>query len=1025
MRLVTIFLMPLSLFAGSSLHVTAGPTQYITATPFAAGSNIYRWQARVSGLTVGVGIPQTSFGTLMMGGVGITGNGGTLLQWGTLGNGYNEDAWTPNPGSLDNTILGTDVLIRIQRDTAKSNCSTTTYGCYVIEVCPTIGGTCQSQTATITTLDTSWANGTLFRVQPGVDVAFIRGFSTVVPIGTPIELNDTGDVVDWEFESSSVTDSIHGWSLSGGSYSFVTTPTYPPRCDPGTQQTFRAGYPGTLDGSNSRPLDGGNTLTFSWQQASGSTSTVEWTNRNTSIATVKGMIRGPYNFTLNLVDGSGTPSNCTIHNGAVATDANDIITLPPSLNWALNLIGPGIRYGSNKNPWGWMDTTHKSQVDTQVSTGQNYYPAYFDTPDIGTVTLTNGSAAVTGIGTQFQTTLCTGTTPKLNATLVGWWNGGANRAGLVVHDCTDDTHLTLNTTWKGDTETVSYTADGVNMSFGNWQAGGNAGSPASANYYDAQVAASLTMALRSEIDSYWTAFRTFADSFWKAPQNDQGWAASLITSVSPARSAIGWPGRCASVLGLVMRALDGNTSIWTGLRRFWENDKYYGTSSGSWIGYGLGGMWDAREQGYLLMRLSLCGLYEPDATEKAACKAAIASEFTQLWKPVHDKFGDYSFPTFYGQNGTIAGTFINKTISVVNGSNTVTLDSGTWASNSFTDFGTTGTHVIFWPTTGTSNPPFNSEIEATSYMMVYASSTTATLLTRYGVATTYSGPADGSRKFGTYAQAQSVASLGWTSQPYQIMIDSGSMELAAQAMYDGNYDPTTGANYRTYALETARWVMSSGWRTSVKGLYYFAGGIDCPVGNIAEDYTICLGGGTPSSPEPSRSLAAEGSRALMFAYQNNGQPADILAAMDLVFNTNMAKPGTCVGVPCSTIDNHYQSFVEPGISYNLPNDHLSTKIAGQMWGVNPESSWPAIRAGGGTPTAARLFPISTSLAPGDTSIRFTITGPSGVVGTATCTTFPCNVTITDQVGSVNLGIEHLDGVGNVRFSSNMTVILGI
>ena len=135
------------------------------------------------------------------------------------------------------------MLVRVQRDVANLQ--------WTIEVYDTTGGNYLSGTAAIAAFGpVSWAGKTI-NVSSGENVAFVRWFSSVVPLGTPIPITATGDLGDWEFEGNLTDSSGHGLTMSGGTFSFVPTPTYPPACSAGKPQSFRAGHPGALDGTGS------------------------------------------------------------------------------------------------------------------------------------------------------------------------------------------------------------------------------------------------------------------------------------------------------------------------------------------------------------------------------------------------------------------------------------------------------------------------------------------------------------------------------------------------------------------------------------------------------------------------------------------------------------------------------------------------------------------------------------------------------------------------------------------------------
>src|ERR1017187_3609893 len=102
-----------------------------------------------------------------------------------------------NNGPLISTCCTgrTDVLVRVQRDVANTR--------YTMEVCDTTGGNCQSATAAITAYGAiSWVGDGL-GVAAGGKIGFLRWFSSVVPVGTPITNGGgAGDLGDWEFDGN-------------------------------------------------------------------------------------------------------------------------------------------------------------------------------------------------------------------------------------------------------------------------------------------------------------------------------------------------------------------------------------------------------------------------------------------------------------------------------------------------------------------------------------------------------------------------------------------------------------------------------------------------------------------------------------------------------------------------------------------------------------------------------------------------------------------------------------------------------
>src|ERR1035437_4170998 len=159
----------------------------------------------------------------------------------------------------------TDILVRVQRDVANAR--------YTLEVCNATGGGCLSGVTPIISYGpTSWVGKTL-GLAGGGKIGFLRWFSSVAPLGTPIPVNGAaGDLGDWELDGNLQDSSGHGLNFSGGSASYSASPVYSPACNPGTQQSLRAGDPAQLDGSGSYPLDGGTFISHVWQLASGPSS---------------------------------------------------------------------------------------------------------------------------------------------------------------------------------------------------------------------------------------------------------------------------------------------------------------------------------------------------------------------------------------------------------------------------------------------------------------------------------------------------------------------------------------------------------------------------------------------------------------------------------------------------------------------------------------------------------------------------------------------------------------------------------
>jgi hypothetical protein len=246
-------------------------------------------------------------------------------------------------------------------------------------------------------------------------LTWLKWFSATVPPGSPFSMESTpADLADWRFEGNPNNQGTGGYNVSvgpfAGSPTYSASPRYPPTCEAGVQQVFRAGYAAQLDGTTAYPLNGNPQLTYLWQELSGPTQ-VSWTGQNTPTPTVRQTIFGSYVFQLTVKDSDGQSGTCTVKHGFVATDNNGVvITNDAAVD---TLLGSMIRYGAN--PWPWFDDRHKGVADlvtaslgTSLNPSKNYADFWTKTKGPGTITVTTGSITVTGSGTTFTTTFCQG-----------------------------------------------------------------------------------------------------------------------------------------------------------------------------------------------------------------------------------------------------------------------------------------------------------------------------------------------------------------------------------------------------------------------------------------------------------------------------------------------------------------------------------------------------------------------------------------------------------------------------------------
>ena len=995
-------------FGGQSIQVTGGSPSVTlpnTApwTSIGASGQPTRWELRIHGF--GQQWPTDGFnlGPVML--YHEVGN----YNWVMANSNFNSDTMSDNGVIIDGCCEGrTDVLVRVQRDVANVQ--------WTMEICDTTGGNCQSQTTPILTFGPpSWAGFTI-NPNPGESVAFMRWFSSVVPVGTPIPIIATGDLGDWEFEGNLTDSSGHGLTMSGGAYSFVPTPTYPPVCSAGNQQSFRAGHPGTLDGTSSSPLDGGATLTFLWQQLSGPTAIwgrtltprpiiglggltqLTTSDQNTAQPVISGLAPGSYTFQLTVTDGSGRSSVCTVDDGAVETDDNGlVITHNPAVD---TLLGPMVQWGAN--PWPWMDNRHQYDANVQIANMDTYYGAWWDVADPGTVSVTTGSVTVTGVGTTFTTTFCNGpsspTTPKPGLAMVVWYSTAnpsipseTGRRMTGVQSCQSDTQLTMTDVWAYDVAAGSGLSYSDNSNYGTW-----AYNIAPANYYD-NVAAFYALYYRSGIVDYLNAARKLADRFWECPETDRG--ESYV--YTPNSTHGNWPNRSSSVMGLVLRALDGRPDMWIGLEKMFLYYGYYGFSG--YTASVLPALWDVREAAYGLASVAYCALYDIDSAYASTCQGWMNSTISNFFTTA--RFSDGSWRDFYGDYESWYPTVTSVTLT--NGSTAVVGNGTSWTASEFASSG--GMLVAMWFLNSTAQPMSNAGGDSTYYNPAYVDSTHLTLDRPYKGTTGTHGWVLGTNAI--------LPIVGYGALPYMEGLLAEAFDLAAKSIATSY--PATAALAHSYSVDAARWIMNNGYRAATKSVYYAAGYVNCQQLPIPEGNNPCTDD-LDADEARVESAEAVGGIARAYAYS---QDTSLKSFADLLYNAMWAKPSTCpVGSAlCSSDGSYLQAFDNGQVNVSgTPPSGAAPKWFGQMWGYPGLSAWPAYRLGGPQAPVGQMFYVALNLAavPGAVTARVTTTAADGTDLPVECTSSPCAITAYGQ-GDVPAKLEYLSQSGAVLASSQI------
>ena len=874
----------------------------------------------------------------------------------------------------------------------------------------------------------------------GFSLAWLKWFSSTVAPGTPLENESSpADLADWHFERNFLNEGTGGYPVAlSGSSKFTPSPVRRPGCNL-TRQILRAGNGGRLT-SYAYPLDGSAGLRYTWQQVSGPTR-LAWSSQNIAQPTVKGGVFGSYVLQLTVTDGSGQKSTRTIKDGFVAADANGVVVTGNSA--VDTLLGPQIQLG--KNPWSWFDDRHVAEASLQMTNLSKYYSlagkAPWNVAGPGVITVKNKSPIVNGTGTTFTTTFCQGpsnpTAPKSGGALMAVWYPlpgtpeGSGRRLLWIASCQSDTELTLTRAWNDMgflTEGSGWNYAPVDVNVWNiWHA-----SVAPADFYDV-VAAFYSLYYRSGIDDYRNAARLLADNFWQF-MLDSGrnyFYGEGYNTFEHNRS----------VLGMVLRALDGRADMWPGIEMIANfnlaSEQARFNAYGNWTEIGgsqNSGAGDPRENGYQLAEVAYCALFDPNASPAAHCRAGLAQLMNRGWTA--SVFPDGNFYSLYwggmggGPTSAKYAGFANGTYaSLTQGTPDVTCVNGGGTCNWTPDMLTDGNgHANpWWFTNSTTKVPAgNGDGDPIAYYPVYVDSTHLKLRDIDGKTIGYH-VATGKHGWVAGINAQGV---GYGVQPYMLGILATAFDFTAKAMACSglrvpvNCDEKVAANARTYTVRIANYLQAHAYWSSAKGMYYMAGFVNCTP-PVADTNFGCIGGNSPSA---ARTLNAEALRAVMTGYANS-HDSTLLAFGDRLYTAMWARPGFSLP-DGQTGDGIYNSGYDDGFGWYMigtPPAGQAHKYFGMGFGIGAGAAWPAYRLGGlrAGKMAGASVAVNVSSVPKATSFNLLVTYPTGATNTIHCTGSPCSLRFDLSIGTPAVLIQYLAADSRILATAPYTGLLRV
>lgn len=727
----------------------------------------------------------------------------------------------------------------------------------------------------------------------------------------------------------------------------------PPVCVPASTSTNFSGSPkigfpiGTGYSVAANCTGTGGSITYLWTQTAGTNTLVLATATTATVGVTGNNAFSTITDVLNVraTDSNGT-SNTTIPIGTYGgVDANGVITdFTPALGSTngplfLKILGPICGYGAACQQEPWYDDRDVYMAAQQIANGVpgSYYAGYWNTPQAGTCTVTGGSATVTCVGSSFRAGVGAAPCDAGGTVIAGafiWWSYAAGSyTGRGVSSCASNTVLTMTEAYPLNSVIVanSYTltncdagCSGLTWGYYTDGAGGDAAqgyagawnySPAPGNYYD-NVVGFYTLGIRTGQDIYFAKARALADLWWQAPAIDQGnschFGGAWQLCFNSARQSF-------SMLGVILRALDGKPGYFTGLRTaMWPTFINYATTYLNSFGVD-----DVRGQAYPQDYTAACAIVEPDATQKANCKAALVTGLTQSpnnWSSLQQMDGSYI--SFYDEAnvGGLSSIGNSNSIAANIGGTTMTLTGATCPN---------GTHFLWtWPTSPNSIPANNAAGDSIYYTATCNGTSTMTISPTYlGVIATGKGydisPYDASSML-------PAGCVGWCTQPFMDGLMGIAQGLAAVALDDGAHD-TYRDTYKTIANNLGTFLSTTG-RSNRTGMLYFytplcgsPPSVSDEMCNLASSFSV----------QQMRSLGGEVAMPLMQSWARTGTLSYKTAA--LAINAEMYCKASTNCLQSTTVD--YLTDLNPGGQYvsGTPPTGTAPKWFGQFNGF-PEGN---------------------------------------------------------------------------------------
>ncbi len=646
----------------------------------------------------------------------------------------------------------------------------------------------------------------------------------------------------------------------------------------------------------------------------------------------------------------------------------------------------------------------------------------------GTVTITAGSPmTIVGAGTHFLQlnggAPGTPSTSPVIAVVQTGTDGTLQYPRIQISHVTDDTHAeTLQSYPTTPVGTMADCSLGCTGTFGwsidNWPSAYSYLDSAPNYYYDTGLAVEKRC-LEDGDAGHCTGAANIAQDEWDNPRLNHGNQYLFDSSKSATF-------RADTFGSLVLRALNGHSEMWPGLRQMCTQAQVAFTS-GLWID--TGSTYDLREEFYASLRLTWCAAKDPDPTQQAIWLAALVTASTNVWTPFEysrgglwagmgaiegSGVGTVSANIGMTGNPLFAGARLYATVHLVNGSSTMTLNSGTWPSGLFTGIGAGSTPtsascgpraqhynggclaVIANPANATAFPTSNAAFVNDYWSVAYVDGTHATLDHNW------TGAA------GDYGWIYDSPQVAYVTQPPFAAIFGAVAEMTSSVFLAAG-DPANASIWQGYNDDVTAWLANTPL-ASGGGAYSFGGPGVCSVAPVPQTSMCAFEAGVYFADSE---LTYEAIRALGLNYIRT-HSAPVKALADLFMDGIFCKTGDCGRTPPANYDTNWDW--PAGFNYVIPLGSPSQpKNTGQAFGVVGVDAWPASRA-------------SVPIAPAFTSTCPLTSGQAGVAYSQTVTaTGDMPITFTIASGSLPTGLSlatsgAITGTPTVAVTASFTIL---